>query len=306
MSRDEVIRSGFVAVIGRPNVGKSTMLNSIMGHKVVITSDKPQTTRNTIRCICNLPGAQVIFIDTPGIHKPKHKLGEMMVKAAKSTIPDVDIVLFLVDASVEIGLGDRFIANILITSEAPVIPVLNKVDVVDDNELAAREADVIGLGPFLEPIRLSALKKTNLDQLLSRIIELLPEGPEYYPADMDIDHPERFVVSELIREKVLHLTRDEIPHSIAVVIEEMVKREGKDIVYIAATIYVERDSQKAILIGAGGELMKSVGQLARHDIEALLGSKIYLELWVKVKKAWRASDLLLGSLGYNPDHQDNN
>lgn len=295
-------RSGFVAVIGRPNVGKSTLMNSLIGQKVVITSDKPQTTRNKINCILTLPEAQVVFVDTPGIHKPKHKLGAMMLKSAKSAIPEVDLVLLMLDSSAEIGTGDQFVAGLVAGSRFPVIPVLNKMDAIADSATLKAQVDkAMALGAFEAPMAISALKKQGIDELLARIVGHLPLGPKYYPDDIVTDHPERFVVSELIREKVLQLTRDEIPHSVAVVIEEMVEREGKDMVYVSATIYVERDSQKGILIGAGGDLMKKVGQLARLDIEDLLGSKIYLELWVKVKKDWRESDVLLRNLGYDPD-----
>lgn len=297
-------RSGFVAVVGRPNVGKSTLMNSLLGRKVVITSDKPQTTRNKIHCILNTADTQIIFIDTPGIHKPKHKLGEIMVRAAKSSLDEVDCVVYMLDASVDIGAGDRYIADMLKDVETPVIPVLNKLDLIDDHVLNAKLAEVSGLGSFDEPVVISAIRNRGIDLLIKRLTDLMPEGPKYYPDDMVTDHPERFLVSELIREKVLTLTRDEVPHSTAVAVDQMVERKGKEMLYIGATIYVERDSQKGILIGKGGELLKSVGSSARREIEALLGSKVFLELWVKVKKDWRESTVALKNLGYDEeDHE---
>ncbi|MDA8211215.1 MAG: GTPase Era [Clostridia bacterium] len=290
--------SGFAAIIGRPNVGKSTLLNHLVGQKVAIMSDKPQTTRNKIRCVLTREDAQVVFIDTPGIHKPKHRLGEIMVESAISALREVDIILFLVEATSPPGPGDRFIIENLKQVKTPVYLVINKVDLVAKEELFPLIARYQGEMNFAEIIPLSALQGDNTSRLVELLVKNLPEGPQYYPEDMVTDHPERFVVAELIREKVLHLTNEEIPHAIAVDIEEMKEREnGK--VYILATIYVERESQKGILVGKGGAMSKKIGQLARSDIENLLGSKVFLELWVKVKKDWRNREGVLRSFGYD-------
>lgn len=290
--------SGFAAIIGRPNVGKSTLLNHLVGQKVAIMSDKPQTTRNKIRCVLTREDAQVVFIDTPGIHKPKHRLGEIMVESAISALREVDIILFLVEATSPPGPGDRFIIENLKQVKTPVFLVINKVDLVAKEELFPLIARYQGEMNFAEIIPLSALQGDNTSRLVELLVKNLPEGPQYYPEDMVTDHPERFVVAELIREKVLHLTNEEIPHAIAVDIEEMKEREnGK--VYILATIYVERESQKGILVGKGGAMSKKIGQLARSDIENLLGSKVFLELWVKVKKDWRNREGVLRSFGYD-------
>lgn len=290
--------SGFAAIIGRPNVGKSTLLNQLVGQKVAIMSDKPQTTRNKIRCVLTREDAQVVFIDTPGIHKPKHRLGEIMVESAIGALREVDIILFLVEATSPPGPGDRFIMETLRQVKTPVFLVINKVDLVSREQLFPLIAQYQEEMNFAEIIPLSALQGDNTSRLVELLVRALPEGPQYYPADMVTDHPERFVVSELIREKVLHLTTEEIPHSIAVDIEEMKERE-KGKVYILATIYVERESQKGILVGKGGAMTKKIGQLARSDIENLLGSKVFLELWVKVKKDWRNREGVLRSFGYD-------
>lgn len=291
-------KSGFVAVIGRPNVGKSTLINSLIGQKILIMSDKPQTTRNRILCVLTQEDAQVLFIDTPGIHKPKHKLGEYMVKAAENTLREVDAILFVVDITEKMGPGERYILERLQATKKPVVLVVNKIDKIEDRAQVlpaiaayAEEFDFTGVVPI------SAKQELNLDALLTEIKSHLEAGPQYYPADMVTDQPERLVVAELIREKVLHRTREEIPHAIAVEVEEMRTREN-DNVYIRATIYVERDSQKGIVIGAKGSLLKEIGAASRHDIESLLGSKVYLDLWVKVKKDWRNRDSILHGLGY--------
>lgn len=291
-------KSGFVAVIGRPNVGKSTLINSLIGQKILIMSDKPQTTRNRILCVLTQDDAQVLFIDTPGIHKPKHKLGEYMVKAAENTLREVDAILFVVDITEKMGPGERYILERLQATKKPVVLVVNKIDKIEDKAQIlpaisgyAKEFDFTGVVPI------SAKQEMNLDALLTEIKSHLEVGPQYYPADMVTDQPERLVVAELIREKVLHRTREEIPHAIAVEVEEMRTREN-DNVYIRATIYVERDSQKGIVIGAKGSLLKEIGAASRHDIESLLGSKVYLDLWVKVKKDWRNRDSILHGLGY--------
>ena len=290
-------KSGFVSDIGRPNVGKSTLINSLIGQKIAIMSDKPQTTRNKILCVLTQDDAQILFIDTPGIHKPKHKLGEYMVKAAENTLKEVDVILFVVDATENIGAGELYIMERLQSTQAPVILVVNKVDQINKQQVLpviSRYSDKLN---FVGAIPISAKEKTNLDQLVEEIKKYMEEGPQYYPSDMITDQPERLVIGELIREKALHLTKEEIPHAIAVDIEEISKRNNDDL-YIRATIYVERESQKGIVIGAKGSLLKEIGQLARADIENLLGSKVYIDLWVKVKKDWRNRDGILRGFGY--------
>ena len=273
-------KSGFVAVVGRPNVGKSTLINSLIGQKIAIMSDKPQTTRNKIMCVLTTDNEQVIFLDTPGIHKPLHKLGEYMVKAAEGTLKEVDAILFVVDATEDLGGGERYIMERLQATKKPVILIVNKLDLIDRQSVL----------PIIE-------KYTKAYYLLAELNKYLPEGPQYYPADTVTDQPERLIAAEMIREKVLHLTRDEIPHAIAVDIEEM-KSRANDKVYIRATIYVERESQKGIVIGKRGALLKEIGALARKDIETMLGSKTYLDLWVKVKKDWRDRSNVLRELGF--------
>ena len=290
-------KSGFVAVIGRPNVGKSTLINSLIGQKIAIMSDKPQTTRNKILCVLTQPDAQIIFIDTPGIHKPKHKLGEYMVNAAENTLKEVDVILFVVDASEDLGAGELYILERLRSTKKPVILVVNKIDKIEKQQVLPTISRYADRYNFIGVVPISAKKNTNLDYLVDEIKKHLEEGPQYYPSDMITDQPERLIAAELIREKVLHLTREEIPHAIAVELEEMSRRQNDD-VYIRAMIYVERDSQKGIVIGARGALLKEIGALARADIEHLLGSKVYLDLWVKVKKDWRNRDGVLRGLGY--------
>ncbi|MCD1261567.1 GTPase Era [Paenibacillus athensensis] len=290
-------KSGFVAIIGRPNVGKSTLMNQIIGQKIAIMSDKPQTTRNKIHGVYTSEEGQIVFLDTPGIHKPNSKLGDYMMKTAHSTLGEVDAVLFLVDVVDGIGGGDRYIIEQLKAVDTPVILVLNKIDQVHPEALLPIIVAYKDLYPFAEIVPISALKGNNVTTLLEQIVRYLPEGPQYYPADQVTDHPEQFVCAELIREKILHLTREEIPHSIAVQIEDM-RVEENGLVRISAVIFVERDSQKGIIIGKQGSLLKEVGKQARKDIEALLGSKTFLELWVKVKKDWRNQDRVLRDLGF--------
>lgn len=290
-------RSGFVAVVGRPNVGKSTLLNSLVKQKVAIVSDKPQTTRNTIQAVLTLPEAQVIFIDTPGIHQPLHKLGEYMVKAAKAALDEVDLICFVADITRWTKL-DEEILELLQNVQTPVFLAANKSD------LAAKEAQeefcarMRSRFPFAEVMAVSAQEGTGLDELVKAIIGYLPEGPRYYPDDWITDHPERFVMAELIREQILHHTEEEIPHSVAVDVEQVEAKPEKDMVVVRATIYVERDSQKGIIIGKNGAMLKKIGTGARMQIEALLGSKVYLELWVKVKKNWRNKEGSLAEFGY--------
>ncbi|MDT8901941.1 GTPase Era [Anaeroselena agilis] len=297
MKEDNAFRSGFVAVVGRPNVGKSTLVNTLVGQKIAIMSDKPQTTRNKILCILNLPDAQVLFIDTPGIHKPRHKLGEYMVRTAENTLREVDVVLFVVDATEEPGPGEEYILERLAEVRTPVILVINKIDKLPRAQVLPIIERYAAKRSFTALVPVSALARTNLDGLTGEIKKYLAPGPKYYPDDMITDQPERLLIAELIREKVLQLTREEVPHSIAVDIEEVATRDNGDL-YVRAVIYVERDSQKGIVIGAGGAVLKEAGRLARIDVENLLGSKTYLDLWVKVKKDWRNRKGVLKSLGY--------
>ncbi|ADH08774.1 GTPase Era [Bacillus thuringiensis] len=293
-------KSGFVSIIGRPNVGKSTFLNRIIGQKIAIMSDKPQTTRNKIQGVYTENDAQVIFIDTPGIHKPKHKLGDFMVKMAQTTLKEVDIVLFMVNAVEGFGRGEEFIIEKLKETKQPVFLVINKIDQLHPEQLLELIDQYRKLHEFAEIVPISALDGNNVDALIGTIKNYLPEGPQYYPENQVTDHPERFIIAELIREKVLHLTREEVPHSVAVVIDAIQKREG-GAVYINATIVVERASQKGIIIGKQGKMLKEVGKRARFDIEALLGSKVFLEVWVKVQKDWRNKMSQLRDLGFRED-----
>ncbi|WP_088228747.1 GTPase Era [Desulfosporosinus sp. FKB] len=295
-------RSGFVSVIGRPNAGKSTLLNHLLGQKVLIMSDKPQTTRNRIQCILTEERGQIVFLDTPGIHKPKHKLGEYMVGAAKESMREVDAILYMVDLSSEFGSGEEYIIEMLKHTKTPVVLVLNKVDLLDKEQLLQKIQQFSSLAEFKAIVPISAKTGENTDELLKVIFDLLPKGPMYYPEDEVTDQPERFIMAELIREKVLQLTRDEIPHSIAVVIEEV--HEKKTLVKIRGLIIVERESQKGIIIGAKGKQLKEIGSLARQDIEALLGSPVFLELWVKVKKDWRNRTDSLRNYGYGKERDE--
>lgn len=278
-------------------MGKSTLLNRFVGRKVAIVSDKPQTTRNRILGILTTDDAQVVFMDTPGFHKPHHKLGEYMIRVAESTLEEVDLVLYVVDATVPPGLGEEYILAQLRKISTPVILVVNKIDAVRKNDLLPLLDWFSARGSFLHLVPVSALTGENVDGLRRLIADNLPEGPFYYPADTFTDQPERFVAGEIIREKVLNLTREEVPHSVAVVVEEMQMRSNQ-VLYIAAVVYVERDSQKGILIGKGGRMLKEIGRLARQELEAILGNRVYLDLWVKVKKDWRDDETALRSFGY--------
>lgn len=291
------MKSGFIAIIGRPNAGKSTLLNSILDRKVAIISDKPQTTRNRITGVWTRDEAQIVFLDTPGIHKPKHKLGQYMVDIAQSTLDEVDVIYYMVDATVEFGSGEAYIIERLKKVNTPVFLILNKTDLLKNEQILSSIAQWQNKMDFQELFPVSAKKGDNIDQLINKTLGYLPEGPKYYPDDAVTDQPEQVVISELIREKILNLTREEIPHSIAVVVEMMEKR-ANDTVYIGATIFVERESQKGIIIGKKGEMLKSIGSAARNDIEFLLGNKIFLELWVKVKPDWRNKENILRNLGY--------
>jgi len=295
---ENTFKSGFVSIIGRPNVGKSTLLNSILGEKVSIVSDKPQTTRNRILGIRTLPGTQVIFIDTPGIHKPKHKLNEYMVKIALHTLDEVDIVLFMTEAGESIGGGDRYIIERLQNVRKPVFLLINKIDLVQKSSLLPLIDEFSRLYNFAEIFPLSALHGNNVAGLSEAIVSRLPEGPQYFPDDAVTDQPMRFIAAELVREKIFQLTYEEIPYSIAVGIEEFREEKEKNVVFIRAVIFVDKDSQKGIVIGKGGTMLKKVGQLAREELEAIMGIKVFLELWVKVKSGWRGDDMILRMLGY--------
>ena len=299
MNLKSEFRSGFVTIIGRPNVGKSTLMNHLVGEKIAIMSDKPQTTRNRIQSILTRDDFQVVFIDTPGIHKPKHKLGHYMVKVAETTLNEVDIVLMLVEPTPHIGQGDRYVISELQKVKTPVILVINKIDTVEKQALLEVIEAYKNVYNFAEIIPISAFTGENCDRLLDVIRERLPKGPQYFPADMITDQPEKQLVAELIREKALHLLQQEIPHGIAVEIESMKSREDQDIIDINAVIYCERDSHKAIIIGKQGSMLKQIGSRSRRDIERLLGSKVFLDIWVKVKKNWRDDDFLLKNFGFD-------
>ena len=297
-------KSGFVAIVGRPNVGKSTFMNYVLGQKIAIMSDKAQTTRNKIQGVYTKDDAQIVFLDTPGIHKPKHELGEFMVKSAYSALKEVDAVLFMVNVSEKRGPGDDFIIEKLKGIKTPIFLVLNKIDLVTPEVLLERVESYKDALDFAGVFPISVLQGNNVNELMEALINALPEGPQYYPADQITDHPEYFVVSELIREKILQLTQEEIPHSVAVTVDKMQKDEF-DKVHLYANIIVERKSQKGIIIGKGGRLLKEIGTRARRDIQQLLGNKVYLELWVKVEKDWRKRKSNLQEYGYrDTDYRD--
>ena len=297
-------KSGFVAIVGRPNVGKSTFMNYVLGQKIAIMSDKAQTTRNKIQGVYTKDNAQIVFLDTPGIHKPKHELGEFMVKSAYSALKEVDAVLFMVNVSEKRGPGDDFIIEKLKGIKTRIFLVLNKIDLVTPEVLLERVESYKDALDFAGVFPISVLQGNNVNELMEALIEALPEGPQYYPADQITDHPEYFVVSELIREKILQLTQEEIPHSVAVTVDKMQKDEF-DKVHVYANIIVERKSQKGIIIGKGGRLLKEIGTRARRDIQQLLGNKVYLELWVKVEKDWRKRKSNLQEYGYKEtDYRD--
>lgn len=293
-------KSGFVSIIGRPNVGKSTFVNRVIGHKIAIMSDKAQTTRNKIQGVMTRDDAQIIFIDTPGIHKPKHKLGDYMMRVAKNTLSEIDAIMFMVNVNEDIGRGDEYIMEMLKNVKTPIFLVLNKIDLVHPDTLMPKIEQYQSYMDFTDIIPISALEGLNVDHFIDVLKSFLPEGPKYYPGNQISDHPEQFVVSEIIREKILHLTSEEIPHAIGVNVDRMIK-EDEDRVRIEATIYVERDSQKGIVIGKGGKKLKEVGKRARRDIEMLLGSKVYLELWVKVQRDWRNKVNFIRQIGYVED-----
>lgn len=291
-------KSGFVSIIGRPNVGKSTLMNKLIGEKIAIVSDKPQTTRNRIQCIYTDNKSQIIFLDTPGIHKPKHKLGDFMVKTATQTLKEVDVILFVVDDSTKIGPGDRFIMQQLEEIKTPIILVMNKIDLMAQERFNILYQEYLASGIYTDIVGISAKDGLNLTSLVDKILAHFEEGPKYFPEDIITDQPERVIVGEIVREKVLNYIEQEIPHGVAVEVTLMKKREGKEIIDIHATIYCEKKSHKGIIIGKEGRKLKGIGKSARIDIESLLGSKVYLELWVKIKENWRNNAVTLRDLGY--------
>lgn len=296
---EEVFKSGFVTLVGRPNVGKSTLMNQIIGQKIAITSNKPQTTRNRIQTVYHDERGQIVFLDTPGIHKAKNKLGEYMVDVAEQTFREVDLVLWLVEATTYIGRGERYIAEELKRSQAPVILVMNKIDTIRKDELLECIATYKDIMDFVDIVPVSAWTGENVDDLVTTMFQHLEEAPAFYDEDTVTDQPERQIVAELIREKTLRLLSDEIPHGIAVAIDQMKERPGKrHLIDIDATIICERDSHKGIIIGKQGSMLKRIGTDARREIEGFLQAKVNLKLWVKVKKDWRDSDFLLKNFGY--------
>lgn len=295
-------KSGFVTIIGRPNVGKSTLMNHLIGQKIAITSNKPQTTRNRIQTVyTDMERGQIVFLDTPGIHKAKNKLGEYMVNVAERTLNEVDAVLWLVEPSNFIGAGEQHIVEQLKRVKTPVILVINKVDMVDKEKILEYIDTYRKVYDFAEIIPVSALREINLDDIIDSIFKYLPYGPQFYDEDTITDQPERAIVAEIIREKALHALEEEIPHGIAVSIDQMKQRKGQNFYDIDATIVCERDSHKGIIIGKGGAMLKKIGTNARYEIERMLDAKINLKLWVKVKKDWRDSDFLIKNFGYNKD-----
>lgn len=292
-------KSGFVTLIGRPNVGKSTLMNHLIGQKIAITSNKPQTTRNRIQTVLTTDEGQIIFIDTPGMHKAKNKLGDYMMEAVNKTIRDVDVICWLVELDEKIGKGDEKIAENLKNSKVPVILVINKIDSHKPEEVMASIAMYSKLLEFDSIVPVSAKEGQNTDELIKEIFKFLPYGPQYYDEDTVTDQPERQIVAEIIREKSLHALNDEIPHGIAVVIDIMKSRPGGKLMDIEASIVCERDSHKRIIIGKGGQMLKKIGTNARYEIERMLEMKVNLKLWVKVRKDWRDSDLLLKNFGYD-------
>lgn len=291
-------KSGFVAIVGRPNVGKSTLLNYLAKRKVAVISDKPQTTRFKVKAIVNAPNAQIVLIDTPGLHKPRDPLGEALNAAVREAYREVDAIVFVVDALEGIGGGDAFIAKELSAIDTPIILTLNKIDKVDRERLSEQLELAKEFGDFSKALPISAVTGKNVDALLERIVELLPEGPKYYPDDAISDQPEGLIIAEFIREKVFKLTEEEVPYSVAVDVEEVSPRKGAELVDVSAVIYVERESQKGIVIGKGGLKLKEIGSRARADIEHLLGSQIYLDLRVKVKREWRRDESSVRRFGY--------
>ncbi len=292
-------KSGFVAVVGRPNVGKSTLMNQLIGEKVAIMSSKPQTTRNSIRGVLNRENSQMVLVDTPGLHKPKNKLGDFMMDSALNTLKDVDAILYLVEPENDIGPGDRYIMELLKDIKTPVILVINKIDISDSDQLDHCYGLYEKMNQFQRIIPISATLGVNLEQVLREIEALLPEGPRYFPEDMITDQPERVIMAELIREKLLQYLEQEVPHGVAVVTERMRLNEEKQLMEIQATIFCEKKSHKGMIIGKNGRKLKGIGKSAREDMERFLGTKVFLELWVKVKEGWRDQPSSLRDFGYD-------
>ena len=290
------MRSGFIGIVGRPNVGKSTLMNAILGEKIAITTDKPQTTRNTIRGIYNTDDLQMIFIDTPGIHKPRNKLGKYMTDAATGTFKEVDAILFIVDDALSKGPGDKYILELLKEAETPKILVINKIDRMGPDEFVGIYKEYEELGLFEEIQGTAAIDGTGIQKVIDAAARFMPEGPMFFPEDMVTEDPLRFIVSEIIREKILLYLQDEVPHGVAVEIEQYVEEE--DLARISAVIYCERKSHKGMIIGKNGRKLKGIGKSAREEIEALTGTKVFLQTWVKVKENWRDSDIALSNFGY--------
>ena len=297
MNSEKGFKSGFVAVVGRPNVGKSTLINALIDDKIVIVSDKAQTTRNRIVCVYTDEKKQIVFMDTPGIHKPKHKLGEFMVDQAVDSLREVEAVLFVVAANEKRGPGDNFVIEQLRKVNVPVFLIVNKIDTMEKQDLLEAIVSYENSYPFEAVVPISAKEKDNIEEVVNLLEKHLPEGPKYFPDDMITDQPERLIISDIVREKILLQTHDEIPHAIAVDVDEMETREDGT-TYVRATIYVERDSQKGIIIGKQGAMLKTIGRQARGDVERLLATKVFLDLWVKVKKDWRNKSGMLSELGY--------
>jgi GTP-binding protein Era len=293
-------RSGFVALVGRPNVGKSTLLNHLLGEKIAIISDKPQTTRTRILGVKHLPNAQLIFLDTPGIHKPKYRLNQRMVRVALEVLDEVDLVFLLVEANERPGPGDQFVLEQLKERQVPVMLLINKIDLVQKARLLPLIEAYRQLHPFVEIVPISALTGDGVDRAVELALQYMPEGPVYFKEDMLTDQPMRVLAAEIVREKILQKTRDELPFAVAVQIESFIEEKAREgqLARIAAIVYVEKESQKGIVIGKGGELLKAVGTEARLDMEHLFGMKVFLQLWVKVKEGWREDEQMLTSLGY--------
>ena len=295
-------KSGFVTIIGRPNVGKSTLMNHLIGQKIAITSNKPQTTRNRIQTVyTDMERGQIVFLDTPGIHQAKNKLGEYMVNVAEHSLSEVDVILWLVEPSTFIGAGEQHIIKQLKKRKTPVILIINKVDTVEREKILEYIDAYRKVFDFAEIVPASALREQNLDTVVDVIFKYLPYGPMFYDEETVTDQPERAIVAEIIREKALHALDDEIPHGIAVYIDRMKERRGQNIIDIDATIVCERDSHKGIIIGKGGSMLKKIGSNARYEMERLLDTQVNLKLWVKVRKDWRDSELMMKNFGYNKD-----
>ena len=298
MDDEAQYRSGFIGLIGRPNVGKSTLLNRIAGRKLAITSDKPQTTRNRIRAVVTGEEAQLVFVDTPGFHKPREALGEKLNAMVLSTLRDVDVIVFVLDGAQTIGKGDLFISGELAKVDTPAVGVINKRDLLDGAKVLSQIEVARHLHPFAEVIPVSSKTGEGIEDLVGLLARFLPPGPQYFPPEMTSDQPERVLVAELVREKALELTHDEVPHSVAVLVEDIKPREGRELVDIEAVIYVERESQKGIIVGKGGRMIKEIGTRARQEIEPLVGNKVFLDLRVKVEKDWSKNPEFIKRLDY--------